>query len=145
MKCLSLIQPWATLILTGAKTHETRRWSTSHRGLLAIHASRTVPLGIQHLCDEEPFCSALRAAGYESAVELPRGVILGTVELLDVLAVDRLDLSQLPPREIAFGDFSPGRFAWKLANPVLFAEPLSVRGKPGLFQTDEHSSPSGGR
>src|SRR2546421_8949970 len=89
MKCLSLIQPWATLILAGAKEYETRGWSTNYRGPLAIHASRTVPLGIQHLCAEEPFCSALRAAGYESAVELPRGLILGTVQLLAVLPVDR--------------------------------------------------------
>src|SRR5712692_8113117 len=120
MKCLSLIQPWATLILAGTKEYETRGWSTNYRGLLAIHASRTIPLGIQHLCAEEPFCSALRAAGYESAVELPRGLILGTVQLIAVLPTDRLDLSQLSATEIAFGDFGPGRFAWKLADPVLF-------------------------
>jgi ASCH domain len=28
MKCISLIQAWATLILSGAKRFETRSWKT---------------------------------------------------------------------------------------------------------------------
>lgn len=41
MKALTLWQPWATLIAIGAKTIETRSWSTNHRGPLAIHAAKT--------------------------------------------------------------------------------------------------------
>jgi activating signal cointegrator 1 len=44
MKALSLMQPWATLLICGEKTVETRSWRTSHRGLLAVHASKTFPL-----------------------------------------------------------------------------------------------------
>jgi hypothetical protein len=139
MKALSLIQPYATLVLAGAKRYETRSWSTTHRGLLAIHASRTVPLGIQHACAEEPFRSALRAAGYESTVELPRGVLLGTVELLDVIRADRLDQTQLSAEELAFGDFGPGRYAWLLANPQLLAVPVALQGQRGLFKIEAPS------
>ncbi len=32
MKCISLIQPWATLIIHGAKRFETRSWRTPYRG-----------------------------------------------------------------------------------------------------------------
>jgi len=32
MKCLSIIQPYATLIAIGAKRIETRSWSTPYRG-----------------------------------------------------------------------------------------------------------------
>lgn len=39
MKVLSVHQPWAGLIAVGLKTGETRTWSTSHRGDLAIHAT----------------------------------------------------------------------------------------------------------
>jgi hypothetical protein len=137
MKCLSLIQPWASLVLAGFKQYETRHWATSHRGLLAIHASRTVPREIQFVCLEEPFQSALRKAGYESAVQLPRGVVLGTVQLIDVLPTECLDQSRLSPMELAFGDFSPGRFAWKLANPVRLLEPVSCQGRPGIFEISQ--------
>lgn len=41
MKALSLWQPWASLVAIGAKTIETRSWSTSYRGPLAIHAAKT--------------------------------------------------------------------------------------------------------
>ena len=41
MKCLSVRQPFATLIVTGHKKIETRRWVTGHRGRLLIHASLT--------------------------------------------------------------------------------------------------------
>jgi hypothetical protein len=137
MKAISLIQPYATLVLSGAKRYETRSWSTNHRGLLAIHASKTVPLEIQYVCLEEPFQTALRAAGYESAVELPRGVLLGTVEIVEVTATDRLDFSQISESERAFGDYRPGRFAWKLANPRRLAQPVMWIGQVGMFNVEE--------
>lgn len=40
MKCISLWQPWASLMSIGAKKIETRSWTTSYRGWLAIHASK---------------------------------------------------------------------------------------------------------
>jgi hypothetical protein len=40
MKCLSIIQPWASLIAIGAKRYETRSWQTRLRGRIAIAASR---------------------------------------------------------------------------------------------------------
>ena len=40
MKAISLWQPWATLIATGAKIYETRSWDTRYRGPIAIHASK---------------------------------------------------------------------------------------------------------
>ena len=37
---LSLKQPWASTFACGEKTIETRTWSTSYRGPLAIHTSQ---------------------------------------------------------------------------------------------------------
>jgi hypothetical protein len=37
---LSLKQPWATLLVTGLKTIEVRRWPTARRGRILIHAAR---------------------------------------------------------------------------------------------------------
>ena len=40
MKCLSLWQPWASLVVIGAKRFETRSWPTNYRGPLLIHAAQ---------------------------------------------------------------------------------------------------------
>lgn len=40
MRVLTLIQPWATLIILGEKQIETRCWSTNIRGKIAIHAGK---------------------------------------------------------------------------------------------------------
>lgn len=42
MRAITLWQPWASLIAIGAKTIETRSWSTAYRGPLAIHAGATL-------------------------------------------------------------------------------------------------------
>jgi len=40
MYALSLKQPWAALLVHGHKTIEVRRWPTSRRGRVLIHAAR---------------------------------------------------------------------------------------------------------
>ena len=40
MKALSLKQPWADLIVSGVKPIENRKWKSSYRGPLLIHASK---------------------------------------------------------------------------------------------------------
>lgn len=41
MKAISLMQPWPWLILHAGKDIENRQWTTSYRGPIALHASRT--------------------------------------------------------------------------------------------------------
>jgi ASCH domain. len=40
MKALSLKEPWASLVLEGRKTIETRVWKTNYRGQLLLCASK---------------------------------------------------------------------------------------------------------
>lgn len=42
MKCLSTIDPFATLIAIQEKKIETRSWKTNYRGKIAIHASKNI-------------------------------------------------------------------------------------------------------
>ena len=39
MKALSLKEPWASLLLEGKKTIETRKWTTDYRGKILLCAS----------------------------------------------------------------------------------------------------------
>ena len=54
IKGLTLTQPWATLVASGAKKIETRSWNTKHRGWLAIHTARLFPRECRELYDDEP-------------------------------------------------------------------------------------------
>jgi hypothetical protein len=42
MKCLSLKQPFAELLVSGKKTVELRKWNTKFRGKFLIHVSKKI-------------------------------------------------------------------------------------------------------
>src|SRR5690348_17556570 len=64
MKALTLTQPWASLVAIGAKRIETRSWSTSYRGPLAIHAAKGFPKSAQEFTQVPPV-SVLFGRHYE--------------------------------------------------------------------------------
>lgn len=129
MKAITLTQPWATLVAIGAKTIETRSWSTNYRGELAIHAAKGFPVDCKWLCFGEPFRTLLYEHGYHHPDQLPRGLVIATARLVNVRATSDLVVS---PLEEALGDFSDGRFGWLLAN-VQRIEPTAARGSLGLW------------
>jgi hypothetical protein len=51
MKALTVLQPWAQLLILGAKRYETRSWKTKHRGPLLIHAGRAFFEKARERCD----------------------------------------------------------------------------------------------
>lgn len=141
MKALSLTQPWATLVANEAKRVETRSWSTSYRGPIAIHAAKGFPLDCQRLCSADPFHGGLDAV---PAKRLPRGLILAVAEIRDVMTTEEMvrlwrshDSGRVPnyhdDRERQFGDYGPDRFAWRLVNVRRLVEPIPCKGALGLW------------
>ena len=64
MTCLSLWQPWASLLVHGKKRVETGGWDMKHRGPLLIHATLRWKAGDwEKWSDSPPFRSALEAIG----------------------------------------------------------------------------------
>lgn len=142
IRTISLWQPWATLVVIGAKTIETRGWNTTHRGQLAIHAAQHDTIGQRELCQCEPFRGELLKAGYKSFEELPLGAIIGRCELSDTLSIDNNQdlMPSVGTFERAFGDYSAGRFAWRMVNPQQFVKPIPARGRQGfwIWQAPRH-------
>lgn len=108
---ITLTQPWASLMAHGWKTIETRSWRTRFSGPLAIHAAKGFPKVCRTLFDLEFFGPMLLQSGYTSAEQLPLG------KLLAVCFLDRCETTDymrgiISPMEEAFGDYSPGRFAF---------------------------------
>lgn len=163
MKCISLWQPWASLLVHGLKRCETRSWPLRHRGPLLIHAAKTWSRDLANLSRAEPFRTALRGLGVlwsdKDKPNLPFGAIVGRVEVVDCYPTERIavaaeslhdpdpqvyrkaDALHIGEREWAFGDYSDGRYAWLCANFVAFAEPVPCRGAQGLFDVPDELVP----
>ena len=151
MKALTLTQPYATLVAIGAKRIETRSWATSYRGPLAIHAGAGLgPVGgkggLWELCTRPPFSTVLLNS-------LPLGAVVAMARLVDCCPMacwyeqwsgepDTLEIGYIrhglrvavDDRERAFGDYSPGRYAWLLADVRPLAEPIPAKGALGLWE-----------
>jgi hypothetical protein len=152
MKALSLTQPWASLVAIGAKRYETRSWRPMYRGQLAIAAAKKFPLDCRALCNEEPFRAALGAAGL-SLLDLRAlcGSILCVVDADGCVPTNEnggsaLDVT-LPPfppgwptpgiSEVYFGDYSPKRYAWPLADVFRLPTPVEASGALGIWHVPE--------
>lgn len=140
MKCISLWQPWATLLVYGHKLHETRSWPTQVRGIVAIHAAKHKDPEGRVLTLEHPFCDALNGAEFD---DLPFGCLLGTVRLVDCIRTEAVYPETLPsgwagmPPDYFFGNFEAGRWAWKCDCPLQLAEPIPYRGEQGFFEVPD--------
>lgn len=134
IKCVSLTQPWATLVAIGAKQIETLSWWTSYRGPLAIHASKKFPKDCRELCYEAAFEIALEGLGPK---DLPLGMVIAIATLVDCREISRgtraAILSFGKPSEIDFGDYTSGRYAWYLEDVKPLAKPVPARGSLGLW------------
>lgn len=158
MKALTLKQPWATLVAIGAKRIETRSWQTSYRGRLAIHAAKGFPKWAR-LFTTGPVCYEAVKSLYpwreafgrvNSAGEAyPLGVVLATCRLVDVVPTEvvacrhnvfSVSLTPISAQEEAFGDYSPGHFAWILEDIKPLLEPIPAKGALSLWEWDESRS-----
>ena len=72
MKCLSLKQPFAELLVSCKKTIEVRSWNTNFRGQFLVHASKNT---------NEEACKRLKM----DHAKLVTGAIVGEANLYDVI------------------------------------------------------------
>lgn len=140
IKALTLTQPWATLVAIGAKRIETRSWRTAYRGSLAIHAAKGFPKWASETCNYPEFAREL------GPDPLPLGAVIATARLISCIPTRELQQNRvievdylagcsdfvLDDRERAFGDYSPGRWAWLLADAVQ-CEPIPAKGSLSLW------------
>lgn len=112
MKIISIRQPFAQLIVTGAKDVENRTWPTTYRGPVLIHASL------------KPDAITEREIGWRFGVrwpaEQPLGAVVGVAEIVDCT-------QDHPSRW-----YVPGHWAFVLANARRFVTPVRWTGALGL-------------
>lgn len=155
MKAISLWEPWASLIACGVKTWETRCWPTSYRGELLICAAkgglgkfameetlsqRAFQQGLQYLLpDWEPghaLDSNIAAGNKVNASHLNFGKAVAVVHLVNCMPTYKMNVIEHIRADLPYGDFSPGRFAWKLENIRRIKTPFPVKGMQGFFNVE---------
>lgn len=120
MKCLSVSQPFADLIVSGKKTIELRKWNTNFRGEFLIHA----PLKIR-IND----CKRLKISK-----KLVIGVIIGKVEIINVKKYNsKSEVKADFKKHLASADFFNRKYGFVLRNPKSFRIPIPYKGKLGFF------------
>lgn len=160
MRGLSLTAPYGTLISITerwpelGKHHETRSWATPYRGWVAIHQSKNLkPVGgvngLADICNDEPFLSTLGrwvhdhkvTAPFQWISVFPLGAVVAVAWIEECYQVGRKGslfahgtTRPLPTgNDLAFGDYTPGRFAWRLTKIRALPTPLPCRGMQGLW------------
>ena len=128
MKALTVLQPYASMLIDGAKWVENRTWGTSYRGHLVIHAGQ----GTRYL-DE-----------HESKL-FPRGVAMGVVELVECVSLadvrsnpddfcERLHRVGVDVEAFLAHEHAEGPICWIVRRPRRFKSWVSWRGAQGLFE-----------
>ena len=123
MKCLSICQPFAELIIQNKKTIELRKWNTKIRGEFLVHA----PIKI-------------RKEAYEKLKineKLTTGAIIGKVELVDVKKYESLKEIKIDKKK-HFGSTTSQKtiYGFILKNAKPFRIPIPWKGQLGFFDVD---------
>lgn len=120
MKGFSLTQPWSQAVLLGIKQWETRSWPTRYRGEVAIHAAKGFPKWCKDFAVEEEL------------ENLPLGQIICLASITDCQRTEYIR-DKLSSREIHWGDYGDGRYAFRLEciRPVI--PYVSAKGALGLW------------
>lgn len=127
--CLSMHQPWASLLIHGFKRFEGREWDTDYRGRLWIHAT-----------SQKPERSLIESIEYECqklyGKELPKfpsyqtSTLLGYVDLVDCIKNEEY-VKQYPK---ALLEPSTSKYLFVCKNPNALEVPIKMPGDQKIFK-----------
>lgn len=122
MKCLSLKQPYAELIVSGKKTIELRKWNTKFRGVFLVHASKKTDLDSCRRFKIDPN-------------SLTNGAILGQVCIYKVKKYkNKKEFLKDGKRHLAtYKEYGKSRYAFLLENPRRLKKQIKIRGMLNFF------------
>lgn len=136
MKAVSIWNPWAQLSVAGHKKVETRSWPAPRSIIgarIAIAATKIIKPEQRAAYGAPSFQRFYRAVGFPALDAMTHGVIIGSVILAACEEMTEELIARTDPQELAFGVWTPGRFAWRLSDPVMLREPIPARGAQGVW------------
>ncbi|XP_060553293.1 activating signal cointegrator 1-like [Ruditapes philippinarum] len=129
--CMSMHQPWASLLVVGIKLHEGRTWYTSHRGRLWIAATAKSPDPAEIANVEQMYKTVYKGKDLQFPSHYPVGCLLGCVDVVDCLSQDTYQ-EQFPEGE------SGSPFVFICENPCELVVKFPVKGKHKIYKLDSH-------
>ncbi|XP_072038298.1 activating signal cointegrator 1-like isoform X2 [Amphiura filiformis] len=127
--CLSMHQPWATLLATGIKVHEGRTWYSSHRGRLWIASASKQP-SPEEISEVENLHRLFHKEEHiEFPTHYPAGCLLGCVDMVDCLSQEQYR-DQFPDGE------SSSPYVFIVENPQELVVRFPIKGKHKIWRLD---------
>jgi hypothetical protein len=132
IRAISLWQPWASLIAVGVKVHETRGFRAPPHIVgqrVAIHATiRPFTLAdiderLAHLC--------VNVFGEYCPKTLPYGAVVATALLQS--STPMTSCAPVDDNDAICGNWSPDRFAWRMAEVHPLLAPIPAKGMQGWW------------
>ena len=121
MKCLSVCQPFAELIVQGKKTIELRKWNTKFRGEFLVHAAKNI------LIED---CKRMKISS-----SITTGAIIGKVKLTDVKKYESdKELKTDKRKHHSLSDITKNKYGFILENPKKLRVPIPYSGKLNFFE-----------
>ncbi|KAM6943557.1 activating signal cointegrator 1 [Xenentodon cancila] len=130
--CLSMHQPWASLLVRGIKRVEGRTWYTSHRGRLWIAAAAKKPTP-QEIAEVESMYRRVCRRESRFPKDYPCGCLLGCVNVTDCLPQEQFR-EQFPDT----CEESSSPFVFICTNPQELLVKFPMKGKHKIWKLESH-------
>ncbi|KAG5683525.1 hypothetical protein PVAND_012799 [Polypedilum vanderplanki] len=129
--CMSMHQPWASLLVAGIKKHEGRTWYTNHRGRLWIASTvkQADPEEIKHL--EDFYRQHYKDENIKFPSQYPSGVLLGCVNVVDCLPQEEY-------RKIYRNGESDSPFVFICENAQELPVRFPMKGQHKIYKLDQN-------
>jgi len=123
LKCLSVSQPFADLIISGKKIIELRNWNTNFRGEFLIHAPIKIRIN--------------DSSRLKIKKKIVTGAIVGKAELYDVKKYDLIkEIKKDQKFHFSSKKFNGKTFGFMLKNSKSLRIPIPWKGQLGFFDVD---------
>lgn len=131
MKCLSLIQPYAKLIISGKKRIELRKWNTKFRGEFLVHASKKI---------DKKACERFGI----NPNNITTGAILGKANIYGIkIYRSKSEFLADSNKHLAeYEEFSTSKYGFLIKDAVKFEKPIPMKGKLNFFEADKEITAS---
>jgi hypothetical protein len=147
LRAITLWQPWASLMALDKKRFETRSWPTREWGVVLIHAAKQVPPAyrdsVESALQRIEFRQALSGPGrdFRRLADMPQGCVLAIARLVGCRPANAATRAFVDAArgadELAFGDYTDGRYVHAYEDIIALPEPVPARGAQQFWEVDE--------
>lgn len=135
--CLTMHQPWASLLVYGIKRVEGRSWPAPIRGRLWIHAASKVP-DPETIKAMEDFYREIYAVNGIKDLKFPENYptsrLLGCVEVVGCIKCEELQSWEELPEGVRLEGQTD--FCWLCEEPQKLIIPFEMRGQQGVYNLE---------